>query len=151
MSARTSGGGKSMYWKTTAALAVFLSWTTHAPAGDKPKKYKDKHHKHAPAIVVLPPTPTGEPAYLEPAHPPPERIPYAARPLKRKDLERYVERTIRYELGHCVRDVDVDIDLRCGRVEVEVELRHPSAYVRVQQLLASLPELRGFRVCIEVD
>lgn len=72
-------------------------------------------------------------------------------PTSRRDLERHIERTIKWQLGRCVDDVDVDVDFRCRRVEVEVELRHPAAYRQLQQLLYSMPELSGFQIRIDVD
>jgi hypothetical protein len=134
-----------MLGKCAIVLAVALACASGASA--KGKKFK---HKRPPVEVLPYPAPVVVPGPPPPAYPPyPEA--YPVRPLGRKDLERHVKHALKFQLGHCVKDVDVEADLRRGRVEVEVELRHPGAYGQVHQLLYSMPELRGFRIRIDVD
>jgi hypothetical protein len=80
--------------------------------------------------------------------PPPVVVPSPRR--QRKALERYVEAVIRTRLAGIVRDVDVDVE-RDGDVEIEVESRHPLAYQLVQGIVYSLPQLRGYRIKIDID
>ena len=64
-------------------------------------------------------------------------------------LERHVEHAVKAVLGPLVDDVDVDVDDR--RVKVEVELTHPEGLARLRRLLYSMPELAGYQIRIDVD
>jgi hypothetical protein len=66
-------------------------------------------------------------------------------------LERHVERMVKFHLGPWVDDVDVDVEDRRGRVEVEVELLHPAGMARLQRLLYGMPELAGYHIKIDVE
>jgi hypothetical protein len=76
-------------------------------------------------------------------------------PLSGKQLERLIEHTLRHHMGYWVKDVDVDVDAKDGEVEVDIEIRkgisERAAYHQAHHILHCLPELRGFRVEIEID
>ena len=89
--------------------------------------------------------PRQRPVYVQPAYV----------PLSGKHLERLIEHTLRHHMGHCVKDVDVDVDVKDGEVEVDIEIRkgvsERAAYHQALSILHSFPELRGFRIEIEID
>jgi hypothetical protein len=101
------------------------------------------------------PFPPGQPRAVLPAGPPMVAPPANARgypgvaALRPGDLEKLVERSIRHQLGHCVDDVDADVDARRCLVEVEVDTRDSGAYVAVQRMLSAMPELAGYQVCLK--
>jgi hypothetical protein len=105
-------------------------------------------------IFIPPPAPAPIPVFPRPVIvnpafcPPPVVVP--SRRRQRKALERYVEAVIRTRLAGIVRDVDVDVE-RDGDVEIEVESRHPLAYQLVRGVVYSLPQLRGYRIEIDID
>jgi hypothetical protein len=130
-----------MSWKNLTALTVILGTGlgANAYAGD--------------IRVVRPvgpvPTPVASPALVPPwtsRHPG-----QAYHPAPVRDLERHIERVIRRHYGSCVCDVEVDVDRRRRHVEVELEVHHPIPHQEVLQLLYSLPELRGYHVCLEIE
>ena len=79
-------------------------------------------------------------------------------PPREKDIERFVERAIFARFGAgAIEDVDVDADIRRGRLdlEVDVEVRRgvneALAYQQIHAYLCSLPQLRGMRLDLDVD
>lgn len=106
-------------------------------------------HPRPPAPVAVAPQPV--PVVIPPTAPPLVVSKHSHR--VRKDLERQVERAIRQQFCRDVKDVDVNVDLRCGQVQVEVEVCHPALVAPVQAFVATLPQLASFqvRLAVEVD
>jgi hypothetical protein len=71
--------------------------------------------------------------------------------LRGDALERHVERMVKAGLGPLVDDVDVDVEDRRGRIEVEVELLHPAGLAHLRRLLYGMPELAGYQIKIDVE
>ncbi|HXG08777.1 MAG TPA: hypothetical protein VNK04_03225 [Gemmataceae bacterium] len=132
-----------MSWKYLVALAILAAAGTAAQAHEKKIMY-GRPDRHAPGYVVPPalslPVIVGHPGLTRPAR---LHLPC--------NLERHLERTIRHYYGHCVEDVDVDVDGRRGRVTIEVEVRHPIPRGHLLHLLRSLPELYGYQICLEIE
>jgi hypothetical protein len=166
------------HWKSLAALTLTtglaMASTAHAQHPMRQFNPSPAYPPGQPAapnplprstFVVTPPV---VPIRVQPVFPQPAPVPplvqqpvvvpgpvIVAQPVgvhhDRRDLERHVERTIRRQLGHCVDDVDVDIDNRRCIVEVDAEIRHPSDYHRLLDLLQCMPELRGYQIRLRVE
>lgn len=100
---------------------------------------------------IYPPVPG--PGIVQPYYPPVQPYdPYYGRNRFRgKNLERYIERCIRAKFGRLIDDVDVDIDNGDLEAEVEVEIRDRRYRRAVYNFVISIPELRGYRLDIDID
>ncbi len=68
-----------------------------------------------------------------------------------RDLEDMLENSIELRLGRCVDSVSVDVDERRRCIEIELELRHFVPYGQVRQAVATLPEVQGYTLRLEVE
>ncbi len=68
-----------------------------------------------------------------------------------RNLENMVEDRIERAFGRLVDDVDVDADPNRRTVDIEVEVRFPGVAGQVRQFLFSLPELRGYRIRLDIE
>jgi NADPH-dependent 2,4-dienoyl-CoA reductase/sulfur reductase-like enzyme len=148
-----------MNWKHGTLLAVLLglAGTGGATAADvgigiQINRSPAYPPPRRPIPIVVPPG--FPPVNPSPAYPPGVVEPpggIIVHPIRSHDLERHVEWTIRRRLGHCVRDVDVDVDPRRFRVTIDAEVRHPEDAVRLKHLIHSLPELAGYQIRFDLE
>jgi hypothetical protein len=138
-----------MSWKYTALLTAVLGigGGQTASAGDlgigiQVNPSPAYPPRHRPPVKVI------QPIY-QPVYPSPGVI--ISHPRDHRDLERRVERCIKRHLGHCVDDIDVDIDCRRRHAKIEADVRHRDDYRRLERLLYSLPELAGYEICLDVE
>lgn len=114
-----------------------LAFVDSAWAGERPRF-------HPPYIHAA------QPGY--PAGGLPYGVPHRARlPYSEDALERHIERVIKGQFGRAVDDIDVDVDNRRGRIEIEAEVRHPAIRRQLEQLLYSMPELAGYQLRFDID
>jgi hypothetical protein len=71
--------------------------------------------------------------------------------LSQGEIKRRIERVVRHHYGHCIRDVDVDVNGHRRCIDVEVRARHPIPYSTLHQLICTMPELHGYHVHLDVD
>lgn len=108
------------------------------------------------SAALAQPFPLPRPPFLPPPLPPRVRpfppVPPVPPPHHRlSDLERQVERRIRAQFGWYVDYVDVDISSRSRRAEIDVELRDFFMRQQVSSFIYSMPELRGYRIRLDLD
>lgn len=76
---------------------------------------------------------------------------FCGSPFSSRDLERRISYTLRQHYGHCIDDIDVDVDRRRNHIDVRLEVRRPLPHGQVNRLLYAMPELRGYHVHLRLD
>lgn len=131
-----------MNWKLATVLTAALAATGGVAKADDDRS-RHRHPYFPPSYGPTYPLPGYKPVF-------PQSI---FRPVSPRELERLVEHTLRLHLGHCVRDVDVDVNARRGCVDIEVEVRRGGFGVvqQIKQVVYSIPELRGYKINLDID